>query len=312
MKSILQTLILLACSCFCQTFILAQTPTPTEAKYARIKLKEGGELIVRLIEKNESIVTVLDLTTDKIVKISTAEMAWIEPFIPRMNQYGRLDKSQHPAYTSRNFLSNTSLGLKRGENYYQNIMVGYNAAFFGVTNHFSIGVGTELFSLLSGEGFGLFAMPKIRYSINDYVHFSGNGLLLVQSSFDDIVTTQALWGSLTLGNIQNNLTLNLGRFGNPDDGLNLNVPIWSASTKLSISKRFKFMMDFWQLGSNNNRINDFDAQQIINTAFRIQGRRVGFDFGVLLLRETFRFNTVTSVNVIPIPILGLIIPFGRS
>lgn len=115
---------------------------------------------------------------------------------------------------SLSLLSNSSLGLEKGEGYYKTLLLGYHEFGFGLTDHWSIGVSGTPILLLSGGNMHLSLMTKVSVPVGDYLHLSGKvnfGTTLGQWE----PPGKALFGiyeaGMTVGGYENNIGLNIGQ-----------------------------------------------------------------------------------------------------
>lgn len=198
--------------------------------------------------------------------------------------------------------------LKKGEGYYQNIYGAGNAVNYGLTDHISIGGG------LVGP-MGAYINTKIGYSIHKNVHVAG-GVLLGNSFFPingNILGVGVGFGVVTLGNVDNNITVGAG-YGLDNTGGTTNwqdKPVFVANGMARVGKKFALVTENWMI---NTKGDPFDRgitksshyETYFSYAFRYMGQRSTLDAGFL--------NTPALIErgwIIGIPYIGFVIRFGK-
>ena len=114
----------------------------------------------------------------------------------------------NPNY-SRYFIS-PGIQLKQGDGYYQNIDLSANTVSYGITNFLSIGGGLELYTTLSGHPVFIL-MPKLGFKVGKSF-WLGGGIFYLNAAevISDFKGLGIGYGSATIGNENNNLSLGAG------------------------------------------------------------------------------------------------------
>lgn len=107
---------------------------------------------------------------------------------------------------TRYFFSPSAKSLKKGEGYYQNVMVSGNFVNYGITDYLSVGGGLEFISLVTGDPI-LFFTPKVGTSLGEKTAVSA-GLFLIRTPDSEYVGIT--YGSFTFGSDESNVTLGGG------------------------------------------------------------------------------------------------------
>lgn len=213
------------------------------------------------------------------------------------------------SHSTRYFYSPTAIPLKKGEGYYQNLMVLANTANVGVTDNISVGGGFEFVSLIVGMPIAT-VNTKVGFQVADKLHL-GAGLRLITFQGEYLTTP---FGVATYGTAETNVSIaagaNISSF--VDNKLTLGPTVISASHR--VSNRISLMTENWFWNVEND---EFGNALELNTihlgihGLRVHTRKSTFDFGVMttnLLKDSF-----LDVNyVVPIPYVGYSYAFSLA
>ena len=285
---------------FSESTIYAQKDRGLIGDYVVIKMKDGNKITgKKLAATPESIVIEAEIVGKLNIRFSQISTIKV---IRGPYQAGAFWK-QNRNYM-RALISPTGYGLEKGEGYYQNYVLFLNQAAYGLTDNFSIGVGVELFSMLSGLNIdgsnpsASFAIvPKFTLPVEEgLINVGVAGVLAnasgVRSSFVDF---GALYGVLTLGPEDRHLSLGFG-FGisgasfSPD-------PIISLSGFYRLGNGIGIITENWFFPPG-----DFT---VVSLGVRILGNRLTWDV-VFVGGASDGFWGAS-----PIPLFGVNIPFSR-
>jgi hypothetical protein len=106
-------------------------------------------------------------------------------------------------HSSRYFFSPSSLNIKKGEFYYNSLYFIVHDVQYGISDQFSVGMGTTIF------GFPFYITPKISIPVNERNSFA-IGDMLILGTWGANFTGNLLYGTWTTGNIHNNFTMGGG------------------------------------------------------------------------------------------------------
>lgn len=134
-----------------------------------VETDQGYEIRGLLQEASDSsIVLITDYGEVKIARSKIVEF--------RVDDYTGEFRFPNP-HTTRYFFGPSATQLKRGEGYYQNLLVSGNFVNVGITNHFSMGAGFEFISLVNGTPIG-FLTPKFGVPISEHWSISTGALIV--------------------------------------------------------------------------------------------------------------------------------------
>ncbi len=153
-----------------------------------------------------------------------------------------IDDYNEPPVPSINYLTETAVGLRKGEVYYQNILLFGQKFGFGLTDHFSINAGFEFLSVINGGTPVLLFAPKYTFNErHEEIKFGvGSNLLLIpETGFGNLAGS--LYGLVTFGNLDNNLTAGLG-VGYDNSGVSSN-PVIQLSGQVRLTKVLALVLD---------------------------------------------------------------------
>ncbi len=211
---------------------------------------------------------------------------------------------ENPSY-NRYFLGQSAKPLRKGEGYYQNVWVFFNAAHYGITRNITIGGGfeflstfaaqTPIFFLSAKAGFHLgkrsSAGATIRYL--NIANLSGN---------DDIETDLA--GGVLLGTAQytygtndHNMTGGIG-YGMAA-GEAADRPVFVLSGQTRTGRRFGLLSENYIIPVNDG------IEAIFIYGMRFMGERISFDLVFLNHPE------IAKVIFIGIPMVDFVFKFGK-
>lgn len=262
-----------------------------------IETIDDNEYIGKIVEQNDETITLQTINLGRLV-LQKAAIKTIKGTKPGNFVNGQYwFENPHP---SRYFWGPSGYGLRKNEGYYQNIMVFFNQVSYGITDNFSMGVGT-IPTFLFGAGFVPFwVTPKISIPIKeDVLNASLGGLYFnaLGSEADLEGGVGLLYGTLTLGSRDKNMTLGLG-YGYDGSGL-AKTPAISLSGMARVGRKAYLMTE--------NYIIPFDGEVVGAISFggRHVGRRLAIDYGLI---------APISSDGIPaaLPWVGIVVPFGNT
>ena len=196
----------------------------------------------------------------------------------------------------RYFVSPTGFGLRKGEGYYQNVWVLFNQVSYGVSDNFSIGVGTVPLFLFSGSATPAWITPKVSIPISENVSFGAGAFLGTVLGAESGVFGQA-FGSLTFGTRDKNLTTGLG-YGFIDGE-------WSRFPAITISGMLRTGKRGYLISENYLFSSGSESFVLISFGGRRVGKKLTLDYG--------GFIPAGEVGgFVLIPWLGISIPIGTT
>ena len=268
-----------------------------------VKMKDGSTVIGELIEE----------TTEKLV-VQSSTMGEVNILKSDILEYRKLRSvtKVNGAYwhenpnPTRSLYGPTGYSLRKGEGYYQNFMVFVNSISYGITDHFTIGVGFEIVSLLGafnefGEtnfpGFSL--APKWSIPIEkDKWNIGVGALALHIPGEDELFSAGGLFCVSTWGSIDKNVSLGFG-FGLADGEVS-GRPLITIAGNYRAGRRFGFVTENWIIPVNG------EYGRLLTFGGRYIGERVTWDLSIL------GFGDSGDFFVSPVPLIGVTLPFGTG
>ncbi|MCH2450521.1 MAG: hypothetical protein MK198_10285 [Gracilimonas sp.] len=209
---------------------LAQGETKSAVIY-RIVTTDRNTFIGTLVSENDQEVI---LQTNQVgrITIQRSNIKMMEQVDPDQLKDGKY-WHENPQST-RYLISTNAFGLRKGEGYYQNTWIFFNNVNFGVTDHISLGGGLVPTFLFGSGSMPVWIMPKISIPIaNESVHIAAGGLF--GGVLGEVHTGLGLvYGTATVGNRDNNLSLGLG-YGYAD-GRWADIPLINVKGMYRLSK----------------------------------------------------------------------------
>lgn len=260
-----------------------------DSTYVRIELKQGAPVEGKLKHQNDKSISI-EIPDTGLLTIPWESVQAVIRLNPNEipGQGGRWS-NPHP---NRYFFGPSAIPLKKGDKYYQNAYFLLNSIQIGLNDHLSVGGGVLI-------PFVLFLTPKIGYQVAPKLHLGG-GVLFATSLIRDLnFGVGALYGSMTYGTQEHNLTVNLG-LGAVKENTGLgssdytwkfaNKPMLTLSGMTRISNRVMLMSENWLFnvtsvnyddgtGGFVSRVSNYEG--IFSAGVRILGRKTAFDVGFL-------------------------------
>ncbi|MEQ8702780.1 MAG: hypothetical protein RIC19_02615 [Phaeodactylibacter sp.] len=265
--------------------------------------------LVTTIDGNEYVGKILEQTTGTI-KLETAVLGIIS--IPRQNiksiqpVSGNLSFNNGEIWRSnpqstRYLWSPNGFGLKPGEGYYQNILILFNQVSVGVTDHFSMSLGTVPLFLFAGAPTPVWIVPKFSIPVKKDKFNIGGGALIGTVLGDTGTDNNGFgiaFGVGTIGNRDRNLTLGLG-YGYAGQGW-ANAPTITISGMYRIGEKGYLITENVIVGTATNSPIGF-----LSFGGRTVWPKVALDYGGYIPANT------GDGNLFVIPWLGLSVLFGQ-
>jgi hypothetical protein len=164
--------------------------------------------------------------TEPSLSVSTAQGEPVNP---------STDPGQHK---TRYFFSPSSYNLEKGELYYNSLYFVVHDVQYGISNKFSIGMGTTIM------GFPFYLTPKVTIPINDKSAV-GIGDMLMIGTWGSKFSGNLLYATYTRGNYSNNVTIGGGylHLGNGEITNNTNSAVVNLAALLQVSGHIYFITE---------------------------------------------------------------------
>jgi len=269
--------------------------TSQDSIKSRIETVDGNEFIGIIQEQTTEKIRI---KTDKlgVITIPANEVKRITPVTQVLAKDGTywLDNPQSTRY----LWAPNGYSLKKGEGYYQNIWILFNQAVYGITDHFSAGIGVMPLFLFGGTATpawitAKYSVPVVKDKVN-----LGAGALMGTVIGEESATFGILYGITTFGSRDKNLNIGLG-WGFADGEMARN-PTVNISAMIRTGAKGYFLTENYFIGTTDNFV----------VLMSLGGRRiiknVGLDFGAMIPLGA------DIGEFVAIPWLGLSIPFGTK
>lgn len=272
--------------------LYAQEQVPSDSLY-RVETTDGQVVFGTLISENEEEV-VLDTQQLGQVTLQRSDirrMKAIDPDNFRDGEYW------HPnPQPTRYLFAPNAIGLREGQGYYQNTWILLNNVNYGVTNSFSMGVGTVPVFLFGANALPIWVLPKVSFATPlDNLHLAGGAVFGGVLAGEGGGTAGLLYGSSTLGSREHNLTLGLA-YGYTGEG-------FSDTPAVNISGMTRLGRTTYLI-TENYIFPEVEAAILISLGFRWAPENFAVDFALV------RPLPETGEGLIALPWLGVTIPFG--
>ena len=241
------------------------------------------EASITLITEAIGRITIQRTDIDLMIKLDDNPLAEPLPFGPESTRY---------------FWAPSGHGLARGQGYFQNVWVLFNQVSMGVTDNFSVGIGTIPLFLFAGQATPIWFTPKISFPLaSENVKIGAGALVATVLGVEGEGSAGIAYGVLTFGSREKNVTAGVG-YGFAD-GEWANTPLITISFINPVGRNGYF------LGENYFVVSGDEVFVLSMVGGRRKWERFSLDFGgVLPLGSGFS-------ELVVIPWLGFRFPIGR-
>lgn len=276
------TVLFLMLFSYCAT---SQEKEETDDRKVTIKLEDGSILNGTILTEDENTIT-LESSYGK----TSVDRKDIES-LTYSNRGSEKNNKKDASYSSTHYLlTQSGYGLRKGQSYYENTYVAWNSFTMGLSDKFSISVGGEAISLLTGNFPILFVTPKLSFPFKSGAF--GLSTTIFTIPVDGLTTIGFLQGSLTLGSREDNFTIGSGV------GYRFTGDIQDEFFPLIISG-MKQLSDRISLVSENWFITDIDEiVGIVSFGVRIHSRNRNNFLSVGLWRTTLDQEDLLAIPFI--------------
>ena len=284
--------------CLITLSFISKAQNSQDSIKSRIETVDGNEYIGTILEQNTETIRI---KTDKLGEISIPRVE-----VKRITQLSTL-KTKDGTYwldnpqATRYFWSPNGYNLKAGEGYYQNVWILFNQAVYGITNHFSAGVGVMPLFLFAGAPTPVWITAKYSLPVVENKFNLGAGALagtVIGVEDEDNTSFGILYGIATIGSKDKNLNIGLG-WGFAEGEIAKN-PTLNISGMIRTGPKGYLMTENYIIGTPEETL------VVTMVGGRSIIRRVGLDYGLI-----FPFAQEMD-GLLAIPWLGLSIPFGQK
>jgi len=280
----------------CPLPLISYTQTqPDSAVFYRVETRDGNEYTGTIISRDTAgLILQTRLGKLTFTKKDITRIIRIDPTQIKKGEYW----SDNPQST-RYLWAPNGYGLKKGEAYYQNILVLFNQVSVGVTDYFSVGAGFMPLFLFGGGSTPVWLTPKFSIPVKKDKFNVGAGALLAKVLGEEESGFGLVYGITTFGSRDRNISLGLG-YGYAGNSW-AKTPTISLSGMIRTGARGYLITEnyFIDAGGNDNLV-------MLSAGFRWVIKKAGLDFGLFMPLES------SLREFIAIPWLGITIPFGKT
>lgn len=158
-------------------------------------------------------------------------------------------------HKSRYFFAPSSYNLEKGEIYYNSLYFMLHDVQYGISDHFSMGMGTTIF------GFPFYLTPKITIPVNEKSAFAIGDMFMI-GTYGSKFTGNLLYATYTTGGNDKNITVGGGYLyaGGGDISKPVNAAVLNFSSLLRVSGHIFFITENYGSKLNvQNSVSRYDV-----------------------------------------------------
>ena len=157
-----------------------------------------------------------------------------------------LDFTDNKIYSGRYLFAPSAFGVDKGINSYTNYDIFLQDIQFGISNSFSLGLGTTLFAM------PFYVMPTYYHQINEKSAFAIGDLVMFVPYNDFSFFGNLLYGLYTRGNMDNNFSIGIGIWTTTDSDIASETisPTINLSSSIRINDKIQFLTENYYVQMN--------------------------------------------------------------
>lgn len=271
---------------FCLIFFLSSLSSLLAQQHIEQAIELEKKVLIETLDGDEFTGRILSHDSTSInLETNNGIFSLSKKKIKKLESYDYAGKFKFPnSQDTRYFFAPSGIPLKKGEGYYQNVLLTGNFVNYGVHRNLSVGGGVEFISLSAGQPIW-FLTPKIGHSLSEKLHVAG-GLLMIGTGGG---TSSLIYGVTTIGGPDMNFSFGLG-YGYVDGQLS-SSPTINLSGTIRFSNGVALLTENYLIGGGGH----FGIQGL-----RFMGPKHSFDIGM--------FNILGDIGFI-IPFVGYAMKF---
>lgn len=271
---------------FCLIFFLSSLSSLLAQQHIDQAIESEKKVLIETLDGDEFTGRILSHDSTSInLETNNGIFSLSKKKIKKLESYDYAGKFKFPnSQDTRYFFAPSGIPLKKGEGYYQNVLLTGNFVNYGVHRNLSVGGGVEFISLSAGQPIW-FLTPKIGHSLSEKLHVAG-GLLMIGTGSG---TSSLIYGVTTIGGSDLNFSFGLG-YGYVDGQLS-SSPTINLSGTIRFSDGVALLTENYLIGGGGY----FGIQGL-----RFMGPKHSFDIGM--------FNILGDIGFI-IPFVGYSMKF---
>ena len=196
-------------------------------------------------------------------------------------------------HATRYFFGPTAFSLKEKEGYFQSIYGLVNSVNFGLTDHFTLGIGTELITLFNGPPTAIITPKFGGYKLTDKTYGGFGSLMIVN---EEVGLSGIGYGIITRGSLDHNFTLGTGWAFSTQEYFQ-SKPIFTFSGMTRFRKNMAFVSENWLIPVDKYEI-------IFSYGLRFFGEKMSLDLGFFNSPEI-----ASDLVIIGIPYIDFVYKF---
>lgn len=275
----------------------AQTPDSSsneEPRLVYIELKDGSSFSGTIVrQEDKQFILHTESAGDIVVRFDQIErMADLKEEGRNVQVNGHeWFRNTHP---TRYFFSTNAIPMEKGRGYYQNTWIFLNGIHYGLTNHFSLGIGFETISTLLGRPI-FYVAPKLSFPVGNKWHMGG-GVLIFGAAISGAGVVGLGYGQVTYGTRDRNLSGGVG-YGMVD-GEFASRPFINIAGSYRVRKNLTLLSDNWLIPVDG-------YYGIYSYGARLMSEKIAVDLGLWVN------NDIAYVFPIGFPWASIILSFGK-
>lgn len=271
---------------FCLIFFLSSLSSLLAQQHIDQAIESEKKVLIETLDGDEFTGRILSHDSTSInLETNNGIFSLSKKKIKKLESYDYAGKFKFPnSQDTRYFFAPSGIPLKKGEGYYQNVLLTGNFVNYGVHRNLSVGGGVEFISLSAGQPIW-FLTPKIGHSLSEKLHVAG-GLLMIGTGSG---TSSLIYGVTTIGGSDLNFSFGVG-YGYVDGQLS-SSPTINLSGTIRFSDGVALLTENYLIGGGGY----FGIQGL-----RFMGPKHSFDIGM--------FNILGDIGFI-IPFVGYSMKF---
>ena len=277
---------------FCLIFFLSNLSSLLAQQHINQAIESEKKVLIETLDGDEFTGRILSHDSTSInLETSNGIFSLSKKKIKKLESYDYAGKFKFPnSQDTRYFFAPSGIPLKKGEGYYQNVLLTGNFVNYGVHRNLSVGGGVEFISLSAGQPIW-FLTPKVGHSLSEKLHVAGGLLMIGTGDFNGSGdgSSSLIYGVTTIGGPDLNFSFGVG-YGYVDGQLS-SSPTINLSGTIRFSNGVALLTENYLIGGGGH----FGIQGL-----RFMGPKHSFDIGM--------FNILGDIGFI-IPFVGYSMKF---
>ncbi|MFK7808771.1 MAG: hypothetical protein AB8F74_13290, partial [Saprospiraceae bacterium] len=233
--------------------------------FVEIELKDSTVLLAELIKADEEQLEVI-IIDDSLNQIQIVPLAEVKQYTRRSSRWIKFNSTPDSlkyipkVLADRNLLGFTGYNSKKGQGYYQNILLFGHYGGYNITDRLSVEGGFEFFSLIPWNNNADSNIEKLpafliasKYTVlKSQNNFDINigGFLIREPFSEDLIAGGVAYGELSYHKNRHSFSIGLGVV--PKDNVIGDRPLVTASGTIQVTKQIAILASSWFYRSNGD------------------------------------------------------------